>query len=95
MAIYHAVPLTKRVRFSLPCNHVDRDSSTYGQHLPLLNNRTKLHPMFLTKLQQHASRDPTPSTTTLREGVRSHVAKWLNDALSSGHPGFKTSAWRT
>ncbi len=25
----------------------------------------------------------------------SHVAKWLNDVLSSRRPGFKTSVWRT
>jgi hypothetical protein len=26
---------------------------------------------------------------------RSHVAEWLSDALSSGRPGFETSAWPT
>ncbi len=69
MTIHHAAPLTKRVRFSFPCNHVDYDSSTYCQRCPLLDNRTQLHPTFLAKLQQHTSRDPTPSTSTLCEGV--------------------------
>jgi hypothetical protein len=69
MAIHHAVPLTKRVRFSLPCNHVDCDSSTYCRHCPPLDDRTKLHPTFLAKLQQHASRDPTPLTTTLCDEI--------------------------
>jgi hypothetical protein len=69
MAIHHAAPLTKRIRFSLPCNHVDRNSSTNCWRCPFLNDRTKLHPMFLAKLQQHTSHDPTPSTITLRAGV--------------------------
>jgi hypothetical protein len=69
MAIHHAASLTKRIRFSLPCDHVDCNSSTYCRRCPLLDNRTKLHPMFLVKLQQHASHNPTPATTTLREGV--------------------------
>jgi hypothetical protein len=69
MVIHHAAPLTKRVRFSLPCNHVDRDSLTYHRRCPCLDDRTKLHPTFLTKLQQHTSHDPTPSMTTLCVGV--------------------------
>ncbi len=69
MAIHLAAPLTKRVCFSLPCNHIDRDSLTYCQRCLLLNDRTKLHPTFLTKLQQHASHDPNLSTTTLCVGV--------------------------
>jgi hypothetical protein len=69
MAIHHAAPLTKCVCFSLPCDHVDRYSSTYCQRCLLLEDRTQLHPTFLAKLQLHTSRDPTPLTTTLREGV--------------------------
>ncbi len=69
MAIHHMAPLTKRIHFLLPYSHVDRDSSTYCWHCLLLDNRTKLHPTFLAKFQQHASRNPTPLTTTLREGV--------------------------
>jgi hypothetical protein len=69
MASHHATQLTKRVHFSLPCNHVDRDNSTYRWRCPLLNNRTILHPTFLAKLQQHASHSPTPLTTTLHAGV--------------------------
>jgi hypothetical protein len=69
MVIHHAEPLPKRVRFSLPCNHTDRDSSSYHRHCPLLNNRTQLHHTFPAKLQQHPIRNPTPSTTTLCEGV--------------------------
>jgi hypothetical protein len=67
--IHHTVPLAKRICFSLPCDHVDRNSSTYHQHCPFLDNRTQLHPTFLAKLQQHASHNPTPSTTTLRQGI--------------------------
>jgi hypothetical protein len=62
-------PLPKRVCFSLPCNHTDRDSSSYPRCCPLLNNRTQLHPTFPAKLQQHAICNPTPLTTTLREGA--------------------------
>ncbi len=69
MAIHHAASLSKHVRFSLPCNHIDRGSTTYCQRRPLLNNRTQLHPTSLTNLQQHAICNPTPLTTTLREGV--------------------------
>jgi hypothetical protein len=69
MAIHHAAPLSKRVHFSLPCNHIDRDSTTYRRRCPLLDNRTQLHPTFLANLQKHAIRNPTPLTTTLREGV--------------------------
>ncbi len=69
MVIYHTVLLTKHIRFSLPCDHVDRDTSTYCQHCLLLDDRTQLHPTFLAKLQQHASRNPTPLTTSLHEGV--------------------------
>jgi hypothetical protein len=69
MAIHHAAPLSKRVRFSLPCDHIDCDSTTYCRRCPLLDNRTQLHPTFLANLQQHTIHNPTPSTTTLREGV--------------------------
>ncbi len=71
MAIHHAAPLTKHVCFSLPCNHVDRNSLTYCRPRLFLDNRTKLHPTFLLNLQQHASHDPTPLTTTLHAGVLS------------------------
>ncbi len=33
--------------------------------------------------------------TFLNTLIRSHVAKWLSDSLSSRRLGFKTSAWRT
>jgi hypothetical protein len=69
MAPHHAVPLSKRVRFSLPRNHIDRDSTNFCPRCLLLNNRTQLHPTSLANLQQHAIRNPTPTTTTLREGV--------------------------
>jgi hypothetical protein len=69
MAIHQAAPLPKRVCFSLPCNHTDRGSSSHCQCHPLLDGRPQLHPTFLAKLQQHAICDPTPLTTTLREGV--------------------------
>ncbi len=71
MAIHHAAPLSKRVCFSLPCNHIDCNSTTYHQRHPLLDNRTQLHLTFLANLQQHAIRNPTPSTTTLCKGVLS------------------------
>ncbi len=77
MTIHHAAPLSKRVCFSLPCNHIDRNSTTYPWCCPFLDNRTKLHPMFLANLQQHdAICNPTSSTTTLLEGV-------LNGTISS------------
>ncbi len=69
MAIHHVVSLTKRICFSLPHDHDDRNSSTYCRRCPFLDDRTKLHPTFLAKLQQHASHNPTPSTTTLHAGV--------------------------
>ncbi len=69
MTIHHVAPLPKRVHFSLSCNHTDRDSSSYPRRCPLLDNKTQLHPMFPTKLQQRAIHDPTHSSTTLREGV--------------------------
>ena len=69
MATHHAAPLHKRVRYSLPCNHTDHDSSSYCRRHPLLDDRTQLHPTFPAKLQQHAICNPTPLTTTLREGV--------------------------
>jgi hypothetical protein len=76
MAIHHAVRLSKSVRFSLPCDHIDRDSTIFCQRHPLLDNRTQLHPTSLANLQQHAICKPTPTTTTLREGV-------LNGAIPS------------
>ncbi len=69
MVIHHVAPLPKHVRFALPCNHTDRDSSSYCRRCPLLNNRTQLHPTVPAKLQQHTIRNPTPLTTKLREGV--------------------------
>jgi hypothetical protein len=69
MVIHHAVPLSKRVCFSHPCNHIDRDSTNFCRRCPLLNNRTQLYLTSLANLQQHAIRDPTPTTTTLHEGV--------------------------
>ncbi len=69
MEIHHAGPLSKLVHFSLPCDHVNCHSTTYHLHCSLLDNRTQLHPMFLANLQQHASHDPTSSTTTLHERV--------------------------
>jgi hypothetical protein len=69
MAIHHMALLTKRVRFSLPCNYIVHNSTTYCRRCPLLGNRTQLHPTFLTKLQQQPIHDPTPFTTTLHEGV--------------------------
>jgi hypothetical protein len=69
MAVHHAAPLPKRVHFSLPCNHTDRNSSSYRRRCPLLDDRTQLHPKFLAKLQQHVIHNPTLLTTTLLEGV--------------------------
>jgi hypothetical protein len=69
MVIHHTPLLSKHVHFSLPCNHIDRNSTTYHRRCPLLDNRTQLHPTFLPNLQQHAIPDPTPLTTTLHEGV--------------------------
>jgi hypothetical protein len=69
MAIHHAVPLSKCVHFSLPHNHIDHDSTIFCRCRPLLDNRTQLHPTSLANLQQHAICNPTPTTTTLREGV--------------------------
>ncbi len=69
MTIHHAAPLSKRVYFYLPCNHIDHDSTSYRRCRPLLNDRTQLHPTSLANLQQHDIRKPTPPTTTLREGV--------------------------
>ncbi len=69
MEIRHAAPLPKRVCSSLPSNHTDRGSSSYFWRCQLLDDRPQVHPTFPTKLQQHAIRDPTPSTTTLCEGV--------------------------
>jgi hypothetical protein len=84
MAIHHAAPLTNCIRFSLPCNHVGRDSLTYCRRCPFLDNRTKLHPTFLTKLQQHASHNPTCLTTTLHAGV-------LNGTIPSAVSGSGTT----
>jgi hypothetical protein len=69
MAIHHVAPLSKRVCFSLPCDHIDCNSTFFCRRCPLLNNKTQLHPMPLANLQQLAIRYPTPKTTTLREGV--------------------------
>ncbi len=69
MAIHHMAPFSKRVRFSLPCNHIDRDNTNFCWRCPLLNNRTQLHPTSLANLQKHAICNPNPTTTTLREGV--------------------------
>jgi hypothetical protein len=69
MAIHHTAPLSKCVCFSLPCSHIDSNSTSYHQRCPHLDNRTQLHPTFLANVQQHAICNPIPSTTTLREGV--------------------------
>jgi hypothetical protein len=69
MAIHHAAPLSKRVRFSLPCNRIDHDSTIFCQCRPLHDDRTQLHPTSLANLQQHAICNPTPTTTTQCEGV--------------------------
>jgi hypothetical protein len=76
MAICHAAPLTKCVRFSLPCDHIDCNSLAYCRCCPLLDDKTQLHPMLLAKLQQHTIHNPTLLATTLREGV-------LNETISS------------
>jgi hypothetical protein len=69
MAIHHAAPLSKCVRFSLPCTHIDRNSTNFCWRCPLLDDRTQLHSTSLANLQKHAIHDPTPTTTTLPEGV--------------------------
>ncbi len=100
MVIHHAAPLTKRIRFSLPCNHVDRNSLTYCQSCPFLDNRTKLHPTFLAKLQQHASHNPTPSTITLRAGIlNGTILSAVRDTSATLHallpsaPSIPTGIW--
>jgi hypothetical protein len=99
MAIHHTAPHTKCIRFSLPCNHVERNSSTYCWHCSLLNNRTRLHPTFLAKLQQHPSPDPTPLTTTLRKGVLNGTPSAVSNtsvtlhALLLSAPSIPTSIW--
>jgi hypothetical protein len=80
MAIHHAAPLSKRVRFSLPYDHIDRNSTIFCRCCPLLDNRTQLHPTSLANLQQHAIRDPIPTTTTLCEGV---LSKTIPSAVSN------------
>ena len=86
MAIHHMAPLPKRARFSLPCNHTDRESSSYCWHYPLLDNRTQLHPTFPAKLQQHAIHNPTPSPTTLCEGVlNGTILSAINDTGATLH----------
>jgi hypothetical protein len=100
MEIHHALPLPKCVHFSLPCNHTDCDSSSYCWRCPLLDNRTQLHPTFLAKLQQHTICNPTPSTTTLCEGVLngmipsaiSGTGATLHALLPSA-PSIPTSTW--
>ncbi len=37
----------------------------------------------------------TPYVSIASSCVRSHVAEWFSDALSSWRPRFETSAWRT
>ncbi len=64
MAIHHTAPLSKHVRFSLPCNHIDCNSTNFCRRCPLLDNRTQLHPTSLANLQQHAICNPTPTTTS-------------------------------
>jgi hypothetical protein len=99
-AIHQAAPLTKRIRFSLPCNHIDRDSSTYLLHCLYLDNRTKLHPTFLAKLQCHASHNSTPLTITLHAGVLngmipsaiSNTGMTLHALLLSA-PSIPTGIW--
>jgi hypothetical protein len=100
MAIHHVAPLTKRVHFSLPCNHLDRNSSTYCWRRPFLDNRTKLHPTFLAKLQQHASHDPTLLTNTFHEGVLNGMIPSAGSntgatshALLPSAPSIPTGIW--
>jgi hypothetical protein len=100
MAIHHAVPFTRPVHFALPCNHIDRNSSTYCRHCPFLDKRTKLHPTFLTKLQQHASHNPTPLMTTLHVGVLNGTTpsavsntSAATHALLPSAPSIPTSIW--
>ncbi len=100
MAIHHGAPLTKRIHFSLPHGHIDRDSLTYCQPCPLLDNRTKSHPTFLAKLQQHTSHNPTHLTTTLRAGVLNGMIPLAisntgvtSHALLSSTPSISTGIW--
>ncbi len=86
MAIHHAAPLSKRVRFSLPCDHVDRNSTNYCHCCPLLDDRTQLHLMSLANLQQHAICNPTPPTTTLGEGVlNGMIPSAVSDTGATSH----------
>jgi hypothetical protein len=80
MVIHHAAPLSRRVRFSLPHDHIDRDSTNFCQRCRLLDNRTQLHPTSLANLQQHAICNPSPTTTTLHEGV---LNKMIPSAISN------------
>jgi hypothetical protein len=86
MAIHHAAPLSKGVHFSLPCNHIDRDSTNFHWCRPLLNNKNQLHPTSLENLQQHAICNPTPPTTTLREGVlNGTIPSAVSDTGATSH----------
>jgi hypothetical protein len=74
--------------------------TTYCQRRPFLDNKTKLHPTFLAKLQQHASQDPTPLTTTLRAGVlNGTISSSVSDAGATLHallllaPSIPTGIW--
>jgi hypothetical protein len=86
MAIHHVAPPSKRVRFSLPCNHINRNSTSYHWRCPLLDNRTQLHPTSLANVHQHAICNPTPSTTTLCEGVlNGTIPSAISDTGATSH----------
>ncbi len=69
IAIHHAAPLTKLVRFSHPRNHVTATVQLIVSVAHFLTTELSYIPYSLQKLQQHASHNPTPLTTTLCAGV--------------------------
>jgi hypothetical protein len=65
MAIHHAAPLSKCVRFSLPCDHIDCNSTSYHWRCPLLDNRT-------TTLREGGLNETIPSAVS-NTGATSHA----------------------
>jgi len=51
--IRHTTSHKRHVQFTLPHNHINRDSTTYWQRRPLLGDNTIMHPKYREKLLTH------------------------------------------
>ena len=80
--IHHASPTQHRVRFQLPPNHIERDSSAYRRsRLQLQDDKTVMHPNFQLRLGVLNGTIPSAVSNT---GATSHALLPTAPSIQTG-----------